>query len=401
MYRFSVLALPALVLLATPAMAQRGEPDGQSVTVTGNRIQGYRDRLAACLARHCPVNEDVDATLALAEVLFLDGEYTDARRAVQGSLRRNHNAAASFPEPVSDLYRVDGRLARHMGLDRQARTSTGRILTALQAGLPHEDYRHFTARFEMAEMQMLSGDYEGAKRELEWLATAARANGREDVAVMAELRQVNYQLTAYPEDARDRLLQWSALTGPENLLRATGARVLLSRYYRSQGDTARADTLLGTIGRTASGARRRLLYSPSYALAQQEVQGGNNNDLYSPSYTSELARMPDNMENGWVDIGFWVSPEGTVSNVEILRHGAETSWSLPLLDAMRRRRYSTGPEPTYRMERYTYTSALGMRSGTRMPVRSPVGRVEYFDLTGMEAPPAPPSPPSSGGRPAA
>jgi hypothetical protein len=398
--RAVALALSACAMLAAPAFAQRSEPEGQTVTVTGNRIQNFRDRLAACLARHCPVNEDVDATLALAEVLFLDGEYVDARRAVQASLRRNHNAAAAFPEPVSDLYRVDGRLARHMGLDRQARTSTGRILTTLQAGIPREDHRHFTARFEMAEVQMLSGDYEGAKRELEWLATAARANGREDVAVMAELRAASYQLTAFPEDARNRLLDWSNLTGPENLLRATGARVLLSRYYRSQGDTARADALLGAIGRSAAGARRRLLYSPTYALAQQEVLGSVNNDLYVVSTSSNMTRLTDNMENGWIDVGFWVSPDGTVSGVEILRHGAETSWSLPLVDAIRRRHYSTGPDSTYRLERYTYTSAMGQRSGTRLPTRSPVGRVEYFDLTGMDAPPAPPSPPS-GGRPAA
>jgi hypothetical protein len=96
--RAVALALSACAMLAAPAFAQRSEPEVQTVTVTGNRIQNFRDRLAACLARHCPVNEDVDATLALAEVLFLDGEYVDARRAVQASLRRNHNAAAAFPE---------------------------------------------------------------------------------------------------------------------------------------------------------------------------------------------------------------------------------------------------------------------------------------------------------------
>src|SRR5690349_3906178 len=182
MRRLTALAIPAFAFAAAlPAAAQPAQPDGQTVTVVGQNLRQYRDRLAACLARHCPVNEDVDATLALAEVLFVEGDYADARRAVQASLRRNHDAAATFPEPVSDLYRVDGRLARHMGLDRQARTSTGRILTTLRTGIPREDHRHFTARFEMAEVQMLSGDYEGAKRELQWLATAARAAGREDV----------------------------------------------------------------------------------------------------------------------------------------------------------------------------------------------------------------------------
>ena len=51
------IALSPLALISTPATAQRA---GETVTVTGQRVQVYRDRLAACLARHCPVNEDVD-----------------------------------------------------------------------------------------------------------------------------------------------------------------------------------------------------------------------------------------------------------------------------------------------------------------------------------------------------
>ena len=93
--------------LPAPALAQQAAP-GQNITVTGVRIQDYRDRLAACLARNCPVNEDVDATLALAEALFLNGEYREARERRRASLGRNRDARPrSFPEPVSDLYRVD------------------------------------------------------------------------------------------------------------------------------------------------------------------------------------------------------------------------------------------------------------------------------------------------------
>src|SRR5688572_9915610 len=117
--RVLILALSATAIFAAPASAQRSEPGNQSVTVTGERTQTYRDRLAACLARRCPVNEDVDATMALAEVLFLDGHYEDARSYVLRSLDRNRRQAARYPEPVADLYRVNGRLARHLGHDGQ------------------------------------------------------------------------------------------------------------------------------------------------------------------------------------------------------------------------------------------------------------------------------------------
>lgn len=176
--RAAALILSACTVLSAPALAQRSETEGQTVTVTGQRLQDYRDRLAACLARRCPVNEDVDATMALAEALFLQGDSREARTAVRGSIRRNRDAAASFPEPVSDLYRVQARLARNIGLDQEARQASFNILNALQAGIPRQDHRHFTARFEIAETQMMSGNFPGARRELQRLIQAASRRPR-------------------------------------------------------------------------------------------------------------------------------------------------------------------------------------------------------------------------------
>jgi hypothetical protein len=111
------------------------------------------------------------------------------------------------------------------------------------------------------------------------------------------------------------------------------------------------------------------------------------------------------MDDAWLDVGFWIAPDGSVSGVEVLRHGADTVWARPLLEAMRGRRYSTAAEPTYRMERYTYTSRIQARTGTRLSQRAPGARVEYFDLTNAPQTPPPPSAPSrspgDGGRPAA
>src|SRR5690349_5381592 len=132
MRRLSAFAIPAFAFAAAlPAAAQPAQPDGQTVTVVGQNLRQYRDRLAACLARHCPVNEDVDATLAYAESLFLNGEYRDARSVVRASLGRNRDQASAFPQPVSDLYRVQARLARHIGFDREARLAAFDILNAL------------------------------------------------------------------------------------------------------------------------------------------------------------------------------------------------------------------------------------------------------------------------------
>ena len=95
------LLIGLLATTTAPAIAEGAQPqagEGQEVTVTGRRIQDFRDRLRACLARGCPPNEDVDASLALAEVEFESGEYEDARRTILQSLDRNRRHARQYPD---------------------------------------------------------------------------------------------------------------------------------------------------------------------------------------------------------------------------------------------------------------------------------------------------------------
>jgi tetratricopeptide (TPR) repeat protein len=394
------LILFTLLTAGTPAIAQQ-ESDQPAIVVTGIRIQDFRDRLAACLARHCPANEDADATLALAEALFLDGEYADARGTVRASLSRNRDQASAFPEPVSDLYRAQTRLARHIGLDREARTAAHNILNALQQGIPQEDHRHFTARFEIAEMQMMRADFPGARRELAQLVRAARAAGREDVATIAELRDLQYELVAYPaSDARGRLLEWSQRTAADQRMRAIGARILLARLYRDEGDSRRADSLLGEIGRSApAGAGRRLIHAPAYQLAQQETKPPADQDIHDMSTYAmgrTLNRVTENYADKWIDVGFWVLPDGHVSGLEIVRRGAAADWAAPLLASIRGRTYSTASEASYRLERYSFTADFEEVTGTHIRRRSPRGRLEYLDLTVDAATPVPAPPPAGG-----
>src|SRR5690349_9255873 len=123
------LLIGLLAIPSAPAFAQDSQPQarsggGQEVTVTGRRIRDFRARLQACIARHCPPNEDVDASLALAEVEFESGAYEDARRTILQSLGRNRQHARTFPEPVADLYRSRARVSRHLGRGDESLRST-------------------------------------------------------------------------------------------------------------------------------------------------------------------------------------------------------------------------------------------------------------------------------------
>ncbi|HEV2817365.1 MAG TPA: hypothetical protein VGW40_09130 [Allosphingosinicella sp.] len=383
-----------LALLIAAAAAEPPPQQAPTIVVTGPRLQDYRDRLAQCLARRCPTNEDADATLALAEALFLNGDYHEGRAVVQASLRRNARQAGAFPEPVSDLYRAHSRLSRHLGEDSDARRSAFGILSALQTGIPREDHRHFTARLELSELLMNSGNLAGAKRELEQLARIARAAGREDVAIMAELRTLWFELLADNQaDARARLTEMSRLTAPDQRLRAAGAKLLLARLYRGEGQTERADALLAEVGGAVNGARRRLLHAPPYQLQVLDharvrdtvdspgQNGGGPLALGNFNVTNVLMSLPDNFEDKWIDVGFWIMPDGRVAGLEILRSRNNPDWADPMIASMRGRVYSAGPEPTYRVERYTYTTGYERRTGTNIRRRSRAARVEYLDLT--------------------
>jgi hypothetical protein len=380
---FAAAAAATPVQAPAPPAAEPG-----TIVVTGRRVPDYRAALAACLARNCPPNEDIDATMALAEALFMTGQYRDARTTIRASLGRNHDEARNYPEPVSDLYRANARVARHLGFDTDAQISTSNILRALRTGLPVEDYRHFSARLEIAQSLVAFRQYRTARRALAELAERARAAGRADVAAIAGLRSLWVEYIEFPNGSAIRdLTALTRLTGPDQRISAIGARMLLVRIYGERGETARVDALLAELRQT-NPQRRQLLFAPLYQLAVNEDGDATLGGLPAEgrSMDSTLARRAGNFDDMWIDVAFWVQPDGRVNDLQIVRKRGNPDWADPLLRSIRGRRYAAipGNEPTYRLERYTYTSGYELRTGSHIVQRSPRARVEYFDLTANE-----------------
>lgn len=371
-------------------------PSGsETIVVTGRRIRDYRAALEACLARHCPVNEDIDATTALAEALYIDGQYQEARTALRQAIGRNRREARNYPEPVSDLYRANARVARALGLDRDAEYSTLEILHSLQVGIPVEDYRHLTARFEIVQQMTAFGQYDRAERLLQDIAMRAATSGRDDVVAMVELRRLWLDHLQGPRGSppSSRLL---ALAGSPDPRRSIGAKMLLIRVYSERSDHASADRLIAELSRNSE--RRQLLFNPPYELLQSEDVAGRrdrvNAILQGETIASNIGdRLLERFEDKWIDVGFWIRPDGRVEDLEIVRRRNRTDWADPLLQSIRGRRYApSAGTSTYRLERYTYTSGYDDQgTGTRTATRSPRARVEYFDLSGLTPPPAQPS----------
>ncbi len=371
--------LLALSIQAATVQPQPQPGDEREMVVTGARISDLRANLEACLRRNCPPNEDIDASLALAEGEFLNGDYDRAEEWINRSVGRNRQHRRAYPEPVSDLYRSQALVQSHRGRDNDARRSTYEILRSLRAGIPVEDHRHFTARFEIVAMEMRNRDADGARRELNELIREAERAGRTDVVRRARMRELHLAYLIQPRGAAGRQLEQLARSNdPAQLYESVAARLFLSREYRERGDIARADEMLASIPRSDSDTRT-LLYAPPIQLTAALAD-------HSSGVLPSLDRA--NFHDTWIDVAHWIRPDGTVEGAEIVRQGASAGWANPVLASIRGRRYaaSNDPAPSYRLERYTFTASIGTRTGSRLAARSGVARVEYLDLTARNEP---------------
>ena len=125
--------LPILLAFQIASVATPPETKSKTIVVVGQRIDDASTELKACLARRCNPDEDIDATLRLAETQLLAGKYRDARTTLLASLDRNKDWAKAYPIPVSDLYRANGKVAAHLGFDKDYYRFDFRYLSHVEA----------------------------------------------------------------------------------------------------------------------------------------------------------------------------------------------------------------------------------------------------------------------------
>ena len=363
-----------LLALASPAAAQ-SEPEGsgQTIIITGTSLSQTERALRDCIARHCPPDQDVAATLAHAENQFVAGDYEGARRTTKASLGRNNRFADHYPVPVSNLWRAGSRIAIHLGEGHDYEQSTWGIKRALKAGLPRDDVRLITADLEVAGMYASLNRIDSARQIYDGVVKDALAINRPDLAALTRLRIAWLsQLEGDRPLARRKLEAIAADRGPEVHLARLSALILLARLDREEGKQASSDALIGEL-RNAGFAKPVLLFSPEIKLPEREIGGGMSADLQQ--------RATQNFDGRWIDVGFWVTPEGRVNDLEVLRNSGPTYWAKPVLASIAGRIYSSSPGESYRVERYTFTSLWEDRTGTHLRQRGANARIEFLDLT--------------------
>ena len=365
----------------TPAAPQR------DIVVTANRLDDTARALAECRARGCPPDEDIRATLAHAENQFVAGSYAEARTTIQGSVNRNGRFAREYPVQVSDLLRASSRVNLHLGEARLSRSATIDSLAALRAGLPDSDGRVLAQRVEVADSDARLGKMIPALAAYAAIAADARASGVPVVEGYARLRRVVLLIAmaqvdaGYLSDLR-QATRWFA-GRPDLVAFGAAAELMSAQAAMKRGEPAEVDALITRYGRATT--RPQLLYAPVSVqqAVLREVNGG-----------STLSRMlMDNVDDQWVDISFWVTPEGRVSDVEVLRQSPKLvgDWVRSIVTGIGQRRYAPlqmqpGEPGVLRVERYTLTAYWrDETTGTRIRQREAITHLQVLDLT-AEAP---------------
>ena len=364
----------------------------REIVVTARSLKDTESDLKACLARKCPPDQDIKASLAHAENQFVEGNYRDARSTLAGALGRNRKHKGQYPIEVSDLLRANGNVAAHLGEANVYRLSVLDMRDTLKGALKPNDYRVFGAEIEVADSRMKLGYLDEASDKYLEVEKRALSVGLPQVAAIARLRDLSLRVQR-AETEKTAFRKKEALDGIDAFLNAPpggsedikiAAEILKSRLDRASGNSETADKLIARYASLGGTNRPVLLYSTpikmNEAQAARAMAGG-----------SDLNRIGTQVvENRWVDVGFWIGVDGKVDEPEILRNKGDTDWADVVLKAIKTRIYAPlkmeGDDASlgvYAIERYSLTAQYENDvTGTRIRQRSPIARIERTDLTG-------------------
>jgi hypothetical protein len=381
----SLILAGLLVSTALPAFAE--ETKDREIIVIGQSLKETEKAWQDCIARGCPPNEEIRAALAHAENQFITGDYRDAKSTLSKTVGRNRKHGDDFPIEVSDLFRANSRIAEHLGEGDVFRLSVLDMRDTLRDSLPEGDARVMVAQIEVGDSRAKLGYPKEAVRIYEDVAKKADAAGHPRVSAYADLRRLllEYVMASDTDSVGEKKKAIAGLrelsdkprTGAEDF--ALVAEVTLARIDRKEG---KGESTAAIVKRFADkgGANRPIL------LSVEPIKLPDGRGLESGNV---LSLGQGNLEDRWIDVGFWVNANGLPSDVEILRSSGPTQWTKLVTDSINSRIYAplkTTDSDTapgfYMVERYSFTARyMDEVTGTRIRQRSPVPRIERIDIT--------------------
>ena len=371
-----------LLMLAMQAARPLSPIEDRPIVVTARRLQDTEAALAACHARGCPPAEDVSASLTHAENQFVAGDYDGARQTLRAALGRDRRFRRTEPVAVASLYRGRGNIELHRGKRDTYRLAQTDALDALRAGLAADDGRVLAQRIELADAYAHVADANHAVPQYRAVASSARKAGRRDLEARASLKLATMYSAraiadaAYDADARRALAVVAAFDDPAFAPFRFAAGCLGAVIDEAHGRVGALDRFLAAH-RDQQMAVPVLLFVPPLdrfvaASSRYRVIG------VTGALTSGISDVDQ-----WIDLSYWIAPDGRVSDVGLLRHSARFAeyWADPVLRQVAARRYAPLALPAdspgiLRVERVTRTA-----DRQEMGKRGSIAHFEVLDLT--------------------
>ncbi len=367
----------ALLLLLTTQVAPE-------IVVAGKRLDdAYRE----CVQQTCPPLRDAQVSIACAERQFREGAYVKARNTLAAAASRNKRNAATAPKPLAAIYEAYATVSRHDGDMDAFRTAVGRQVRVLRDNLPPDDPAVLAAAFATGDMWAQLGNARSAELSYHAVERQALQHGNTILALQAVLRRVGLA-NAHGDTAGAARLMTEAEARPDasDPTLRTAMQVVRLRLAAKRADDGQVDRLVRAIGHDAS-TRPVLIWAPPYKPTAEMAAKINTAkfDVIDPIPT----RPSDYGPIQWVDIGFWIRPDGRTSEPEILRGSRSMGWAKDLLSQISGRRYTgnaanAGDPGTYLIDRFTLRGTYFVPTGSLVRRRAGPAELQVLDLTEPE-----------------
>lgn len=363
--------------------------DAGTITVTATKISDLADAARACEQYRCSTRKDVAVTVAYASALFDAGNYLEAKRLLAAGVARVKGAARQEPMAVSQIYTAQATLSMHEGDQDTTRAASWASRNVLADAPSVRPLPKLVAEARLADWQYRVGQKVDAEARYADIVRVATVNGLQPVANSAVLRRAMALNALGRRSESVALLEGlAARTDPQSADARRAALAMASRQAFEAGDLAAADAFSGRLAAIAGTVEPLLVSSPPMPRpgALTSVPLGDLLNADRGANGSALVGLR------WVDVGFWIKPDGQVDDVSILRGSDQLGWATPLIGHVKARRYSAFAvqagdiDGRYRVERYTLTADYSVPIGSlvRRRVRNP--RFELMEMTNAAPP---------------
>ncbi|MFC3712194.1 hypothetical protein ACFOMD_06415 [Sphingoaurantiacus capsulatus] len=369
---------PLVALLAMQAVPET-DP---TITVVGRKA--IDAEYAACRDGGCDPNREANATLAYAQQQLLAGDYRGSRKALKRAIRRHSQNAATHPDAVSALYDANSTVALHVGEHSDARRSGLRAIAILDRALGETHPRAVAAVAQRGSMEEKIGNLAEAEQSYKSAAKRARAAGMPLLADVVDLRRA-WLLAARDQDvaAQKRLTRMADDAGADRRVRLQAA-VLAARVAREREDYRTAERMIAMVGTQPAKSKPLLVWAPPINDAVN--RSAEHARRYGMASAATGATSGEIVPIRWVDVGFWVRPDGKVDEVEVLRGSKRQGWAIPVLQSIEGRRYAafaatTGDPGNYRIERFTFVAPAVIPINSLIKRNAGKPELRWLDIT--------------------